>query len=249
MTELQLEAPGSGSSRSARRSRSAFAGILTMPRGDSVFSIPRRRRGFTLIELLVAMGLIVFIVSISVPVLAPFFSRRALDGAVDQVKGALDVARISAIRKHRVMYFACQLVDKQKGVYRVTGDYGAQVKEWVRLPEFVDVGILTDRNAGANTYDYESTFELYAGMSDPQPITALVAFRPDGSCYLMRRVLGTAVTTEPEIAIIVRDRTAEELLDTTLLASSLSILCTNPATVQRAKTIILNRNTGRARLQ
>lgn len=187
--------------------------------------------GFTLIELLVTMGLIVLILAVSVPALAPFYARRALEGAVSRVKTTIELARINAVRTNAVKYFACQLVDKDRRIYRVTADYGSSARRWTSLPENVDAGIIVDSD---NTYGYRSSFQNYLSETNAMPITALLRLEPNGSCYLVDRSTHATVSSLVSIEIDIVD-----------------LRSWNPdtSTYERMRTLVINRNTGRVRVE
>lgn len=140
--------------------------------------------GFTLIELIVSMGIMVFVISITVIAFAPVFGASGMKSATRVVTAALDGARIRAIQQRRHVRFEAQRIPGVNKVqWRVTSSAGDVTQEWKNLPEFlvvetnVEESAATRGDAGLGG-TYSSTWQRIS-----------VTFAPDGS--VVRCALGS----------------------------------------------------------
>jgi prepilin-type N-terminal cleavage/methylation domain-containing protein len=91
------------------------ASFSTLHAPRSVLQAPRStprarlRRGLTLIEILLVLALLVIISAISVPLLAGSFSRAALFGAGDLLRGAWAKSRLAAMQSGQTHVFRFEL--------------------------------------------------------------------------------------------------------------------------------------------
>ena len=136
---------------------------------------PRACAGFTLIELIVSMGIMLFIVSMTVLAFAPVFGSAGMKSAARLVTACLDGARVRAIHQRRFVRFEAQRVPGVNKVqWRVTSSGGEVGQEWKALPEFVVVETNVEALASGDTTGLGGTFS-----SANQRIA--VTFGPDGS--------------------------------------------------------------------
>ncbi|MDO4574576.1 MAG: hypothetical protein Q4D98_05120 [Planctomycetia bacterium] len=80
------------------------------------YSISNQRRGLTLVELLVVAGLMVLLISVSIPVLNPMGEGRLARETVRGVQQALETARMRAIRLGRPCGVTLNLFDKDNRI-------------------------------------------------------------------------------------------------------------------------------------
>src|SRR5262245_14102626 len=78
-----------------------------------------RREGYTLLELLLVMAIIVIMMAIAIPSLAPLFAEFRMDAAADTAKAGLNTARSQAVEEGQSYAFA---IIPGKGNYRVAPD-------------------------------------------------------------------------------------------------------------------------------
>lgn len=143
--------------------------------------------GFTLIELLVVIGIISFILSVTILAVSPMFRTAGTQTAAQQVRSALDGAHIRAIQQGRQVRFEAQLVPATTThAWRLCSDAGSATPEWEKLPDFVALATNAAGSPGA-----DGLGGSYDG-SLPQPDTSTrvesisVTFRPDGSVRRFR---------------------------------------------------------------
>jgi Tfp pilus assembly protein FimT len=123
--------------------------LLTTPRARPATHRPTRP-GFTLIELLVTIGIMIFVLSISVVAFQAMFRNVGVNGASRVLRAAVDGARIRAVQQHRLIRFEIQLVpDTTTHQWRVAANAGDGAPDWKLLPEFVAI----DTNAGSGGSD------------------------------------------------------------------------------------------------
>ncbi len=137
--------------------------------------------GFTLIELIVSMGIMVFVISITVIAFAPVFGASGMKSATRVVTAALDGARIRAIQQRRHVRFEAQRIPGVNKVqWRVTSSAGDVTQEWKNLPEF----LVVETNVGQGGRGTDGL----GGTYDTTKQRISVTFAPDGS--VVRCALG-----------------------------------------------------------
>jgi len=152
-----------------------------------------RRRGFTLIELLVTIGIMIFVLGITVVAFGPMFRMAGVKSASRILRGAVDGARIRAIQQRRTIRFEAQLMPGTTvHQWRVCPNGGDQTQEWRELPPFVAVSSNAG-SAGTGTDGRGGTYRGAIGTSEADEGTGNVqrialTFGPDGA--LKRWVLG-----------------------------------------------------------
>lgn len=103
----------------------------------------RRRRagaaGFTLVELLASIGIIVFILSISILAVGPALRSAGTKDAARRFRAALDSARVQAIQQRRAVRFEATRIKANPEQWAVASNVGSPQFEWYQLPEFVAV--------------------------------------------------------------------------------------------------------------
>jgi len=102
----------------------------------------RSRSGFTLVELMTSIGIIIFILSVTVVAFGPLMKTSGTKSASRNVRTVLEGARIRAIQQHRPVRFEAQLVKGTEATTKqwcVTPNAGDPLHEWSKLPEFVAI--------------------------------------------------------------------------------------------------------------
>jgi len=144
---------------------------------------PRRpsHPGFTLIELLVTIGIMIFVLSISVVAFQAMFRNVGVDGASRLLRAAVDGARIQAVQQHRLVRFEVQQVlNTTTHQWQVAANAGDGMPDWKLLPDFVAI----DTNVGTPSSD---------GLGDP--------FRPTPSDALTMGPNGIRFTAVHRISV------------------------------------------------
>lgn len=158
---------------------SAFRPPRARPRGRP------RSGGFTLVELLVTIGIMIFVLGVTVVGFQAMFRHVGVRAASRTLRAAIDMARVQAIQQRRPIRFAARLLPgTTTHQWQVVGNAGDQSQEWRELPEFVAVATNAGGGPGAEgrggTYrgevGDESADEDSGGV---QRIS--VTFGPDGS--------------------------------------------------------------------
>ncbi len=141
------------------------------------------RRGFTLVELLATIGIMVFVLSITIIAFAPALRTAGVKDGARRLRVALETARIRAIQQRRHVRFEAALDNENPEQWAVTPNAGDRSYQWEALPEFV--AVRTD--VGDKTFESE--------------IWSLsVTFAPDGS--VERVVVDDDEVDEPGIFLI-----------------------------------------------
>jgi len=98
------------------------------------------RRAFTLIELLVVMGIVGFILTVSVVGFAPMFRRASIDKALQLLRAGMESARMRAIQQGRQVRFEARPVEAStSGTWEFSSSAGDSTAEWRQFPDFVSV--------------------------------------------------------------------------------------------------------------
>jgi len=160
------------------------------------------RSGFTLVELMTSIGIIIFILSVTMVAFGPLMKSSGLKTASRTVRTVMEGARIRAIQQHRRVRFEAQLVvgtEFSTRQWTVTPNAGDPLHEWTRLPEFVSIN--TDGAGNPIAADLNDAAEGIKAVG--------VTFGPDGSVV---RVLVTdksgATTTDDSPSQMFRIRLA-----------------------------------------
>jgi Tfp pilus assembly protein FimT len=114
----------------------------------------RNAKGFTLIEALVVIFLITFISTLAVPDLINWLNKAKLNGAVNNLKGSLELAKLKAIQENGPV--AVNFSAKSYAIFRDTGatigihDAGEEFFRKRSLPKGVriDLSATTFANTG-----------------------------------------------------------------------------------------------------
>ena len=156
-----------------------------MRRHDTSRTRPRQPRwrspaGFTLIELLVTIGIMIFVLGITVVAFAPVFRTAGVKSASHLLRAAVDGARIRAIQQRRYVRFEAQPVPgTTTHQWRVCPNAGDQTQEWKNLPEFVAVATNAGLSPGPDGRDPPYRGAASESATTVQQIS--VTFGPDGS--------------------------------------------------------------------
>jgi len=97
------------------------------------------RRGFTLVELLATIGIMVFVLSITIIAFAPALRTAGVKDGARRLRVALETARIRAIQQRRHVRFEAALDNENPEQWAVTPNAGDPSYQWEALPEFVAV--------------------------------------------------------------------------------------------------------------
>ena len=135
---------------------------------------PSGRRGFTLIELLVSMGIMLFVITVTVIAFTPAFGGAGLRSAARVVSAAADGARVRAIQQRRQVRFeARRILSTTKVQWQVCSTAGEVGAEWKDLPDFIVIETNVE-SGSCGTDGRGGTF------SDANQRISL-SFGPDGS--------------------------------------------------------------------
>lgn len=122
------------------------------------------RGGFTLVELLATIGIMVFVLSITIIAFAPALRTAGVKDGARRLRVAIEMARIRAIQQRRHVRFEAALDNENPEQWVVSPNAGDRSYQWEALPEFV--AVRTD----------------VGGRSFSDEISSLsVTFAPDGS--------------------------------------------------------------------
>ncbi len=145
------------------------------------------RRAFTLIELLVTIGIMIFVLGVTVVGYQSMFRNVGVADAASKLRAALDASRIQAIQQRRPIRFEAQLVPGTTvHQWRVISDGADPNANPTRLPEFVAVAT----NLGQSSTGTDGRAGDYRGAvatdeADEKSGTIIqqiaVTFGPDGS--------------------------------------------------------------------
>jgi type II secretory pathway pseudopilin PulG len=145
--------------------------------------------GFTLVELLTSIGIIIFVLSLSVVAFGPALRAAGAKDACRRLRTALDVSRIRAIQQRRCVRFEAQRAFSRVGsvdIPKVPEEWAASPNagdrqyQWSPLPEFV--GIRTSLIGGGLGTPY-----------DPNLTNLGITFGPDSTIKAVY-VNGTALS-------------------------------------------------------
>ena len=147
------------------------------------------RDGFTLVELLVTIGIMIFVLGVTVVGYQSMFRNVGVADAASKLRAALDASRIQAIQQRRPIRFEAQLVaGSTVHQWRVIGDGTDPNANATRLPDFVAVATNLGLSPGPDgrggdfrggaTADVKAEANEKSG-SEIQQIA--VTFGPDGS--------------------------------------------------------------------
>ena len=166
------------------------------------------RRAFTLIELLVAMGIIVLMVAMAVPLFGVFTGNRSVEGAENQVSALLSTARTEAmaLQQYRgVMFYLPQGADRISAqVVYAREEVGGYVeldavadRDPLRLPMGISVQAL-------NESGQSSLIDMYLGFNPIEDsnirIGGVLLFDPRGHLAALEygfRVMTPAAAVQP----------------------------------------------------
>jgi len=170
------------------------------------------RRAFTLIELLVTIGIMMFVLGVTVVGYQSMFRNVGVADAASKLRGALDASRVQAIQQRRPIRFEAQLVlGSTVHQWRVITDGADASANPTRLPEFVAVA--TNLGVSSTGVDGRAvpSGEKYRGAvatdeADEKSGTIIqqiaVTFGPDGSVRRWRLggVWNEATKSYPQVA-------------------------------------------------
>ena len=140
---------------------------------------PLRRpaNGFTLIELLVTIGILIFVLGMSIVGFSAMFKTVGVKSGARILRAAIDGAKIRAIQQRRHIRFEVQLVPgSTTHQWRVAADAGGNAQEWRLMPDFVKV----DTNAGTSSHGADGRGGDYRPIGSDVGRTGTHTF-PDGS--------------------------------------------------------------------
>jgi Tfp pilus assembly protein FimT len=145
--------------------------------------------GFTLIELMVSMGIMLFVVTLTVIAFAPAFGASGMRSAARKIVAKLDGARIRAIQQRRHVRFEAQRTPGiQKIQWRVTSTAGDVNQEWKALSDFLVVTTNVEEASADRGTDG------LGGVFEPNNERISITFAPDGS--VARCAVTTSATAE-----------------------------------------------------
>ena len=142
---------------------------------------PRRgASGFTLIELLVTIGILIFVLGISIVGFSAMFKTVGVNAGARVLRAAVDGAKIRAIQQRRHIRFEAQLVPgSTTHEWRVAASAGDVGQEWKVMPNFVALSTNAGYSSGGDGRD--GTYRGAAGESGTMVQMISVTFGPDGS--------------------------------------------------------------------
>ena len=94
---------------------------------------------FTLVELLATIGIMVFVLSLTIIAFAPALRSAGVKDGARRFRVALETARIRAIQQRRYVRFEAALDSESPEQWVVTPNAGDRSYQWEPLPEFVAV--------------------------------------------------------------------------------------------------------------
>jgi prepilin-type N-terminal cleavage/methylation domain-containing protein len=143
------------------------------------------RRAFTLVELLIVIGIMAFMLTISIIGFAPMFRQTSIDKAREILRAGLESARIRAIQQRRQVRFEARAVENSTThTWRFAPNAGDYSPDWKQLPDFVVV----ETNAG-NSPDSGNPRLPVANYRDVDDVASIsLTFAVDGSLrrYMLR---------------------------------------------------------------
>jgi prepilin-type N-terminal cleavage/methylation domain-containing protein len=143
------------------------------------------RQAFTLVELLIVIGIMAFMLTISIVGLAPMFRQTGIDKAREILRAGLESARIRAIQQRRQVRFEARAVENSTTyTWEFSPNAGDYSPDWKRLPDFVVV----QTNAG-NSPDSTNPREPAANYRSVDSVASIsLTFAVDGSLrrYILR---------------------------------------------------------------
>jgi len=150
------------------------------PRSHTLILLPPRRRAFTLIELLIVIGIVGFILTISIVGFAPMFKRAGIDKAREMLRAGLESTRIQAIQQRRLIRFEARPVpDSTTHTWHFASNAGGASPEWRQLPDFVTIA--TNATAPGDAQDQDGDTVVGGGGAYPDIFNISLTFSPDGS--------------------------------------------------------------------
>jgi len=118
------------------------------------------RRGFTLVELLATIGIMAFVLSITIIAFGPALRTAGVKDGARRLRIALETARIRAIQQRRHVRFEAALDNESPEQWAVTPNAGDRSYQWHPLPEFVAVRTdVAGRDLDAEAYSISITFK------------------------------------------------------------------------------------------
>ncbi|MFC1805750.1 Tfp pilus assembly protein FimT/FimU [Planctomycetota bacterium] len=160
------------------------------------------RAGFTLIELLVTIGIMLFVLGVTIVGFSAMFRNVGVRSGARVLRAAIDGAKIRAIQQRRHIRFEAQLVPgSTTHRWRVTSSAGDQAREWRSLPDFVAVATNAGQSvAGVDDSYRDGTYRGAAGESGTLVHQIAVTFGPDGS--VKRWKVGGARQPDDSFAVV-----------------------------------------------
>ena len=152
------------------------------PRPHNPMFLPRRRGAFTLVELLIVIGIMGFVLTISIVGFAPMFRQASIDKSREILRAGLESARIRAIQQRRQVRFEAHAVEHSTThTWEFSPNAGDYIPDWKQLPDFVIVETNAESPDTANPR--EGTYDDADGVS-----SISLTFAPDGSLrrYILR---------------------------------------------------------------
>ena len=167
---------------------------------------PRARAAFTLVELLASIGIIIFILSITIVAFGPALRSAGTRDAARRLRVALDTARIRAIQEGRNVRLDAMCPEDTPGHPKVPEEWlvcpnaGDARYQWYPLPDFVTIRVwLTTEDPLQHP---------------PPPLSHFaITFGPDGTVASL--VIGSADPVADLAEFDIRLETTRELAGTT----------------------------------
>lgn len=148
--------------------------------------------GFTLIELLVSIGIIIFVLSLSILAVGPALRTAGTRDAARRLRATLDAAKVRAIQQRRAVRFEAQRASSggqltQPEQWGVTPNAGDPTFEWYTLPELVTV----QTNAGSSDSEGHGGYRVVNAIA--------ITFAADASVKAVSYRSGSDLTNWTEV--------------------------------------------------
>lgn len=142
---------------------------------------PARAGGFTLVELLASIGIIIFVLSLSILAVGPALRSASTKDAARRARAGIEGARVRAIQQRRAVRFQAQCVldSSNKAAspehWETTPNAGDPTYEWNKLPELVTL------RASAGGAGWGTALTGFSVTFGADASVKAAAFRTEGS--------------------------------------------------------------------